>query len=91
MLTHGEELGLSPKRTSSIMLTLWVIKGAIRQELLPFLVENTHYYSFVHSYSGSAIYNTNGVPKAYTSIYQPHTISTSNRLCQIIRHRRLII
>lgn len=36
MLTHEEELGLSPKRTSSIMLTLlWVKEGAIRQELLP--------------------------------------------------------
>lgn len=48
MLTHGEELVLSPKRTSSIMLTLWVKEGAVRQELLPFLVENTHYYNIVH-------------------------------------------
>ncbi len=42
MLTHEEELVLSPKRTSSIMLTLlWVKEGAIRQELLPLLLK-TH-------------------------------------------------
>lgn len=42
MLTHEEEFGLSPKRTSSIMLTLlWVKEGAIRQESLPLLLK-TH-------------------------------------------------
>lgn len=59
MLTHEEELGLSPKRTSSIMLTLlWVKEGAIRQELLPFIVENTHCSIIVH-------FNANSMPKTY--------------------------
>lgn len=43
MLTHKEEFVLSPKRTSSIMLTLLLIEGATRQKLLPFLLK-THIY-----------------------------------------------
>jgi hypothetical protein len=61
MLTHGEELGLSPKRTSSIMLTLlWVKEGAIRQELLPFLLLlKTHIVRLLF------IFYTKIIPKTY--------------------------
>lgn len=41
---------------------------------------------FIYLFSGNAVYNTNGVPKIYLVIYQPHTTFTSMLVCQIIRH-----
>lgn len=51
MLTHKEELVLSPKRTSSIMLTFLGYKREQFARVAPFHVENTHLISIVYLFT----------------------------------------